>query len=61
MMKKEFVNPTMRFSFFSRENIVTDSGNMNTAMGELQAAGSEVSITQTSVKAIKESVMKISL
>ena len=51
-MKKEFLNPTMRFSFFSRENIVTsstvvDSSNETDAengLAEFAGGSSNVSI-----------------
>ena len=59
-MKKEFVNPTMKFSFFSRENIVTESGsNMRDAMAEFN--GTNTSVTTTTTSLIKEKGVKVSL
>ena len=56
-MKKEFINPTMRFSFFSRENIVTDSAtNVADAENAVKngAGDSNVSITTMKVSEIKK-------
>ena len=61
-MKKEFVNPTMRFSFFSRENIVTASGsNMGDAMAEFEGTESNTSVTKTTTSKIKEQGLQVSL
>ena len=49
-MKKEFINPTIRFSFFSRENIVTES-NVDMAMDAFEGIkGTGVTVNVTNVK-----------
>lgn len=69
-MKKEFINPTMRFSFFSRENIVTDSATnvadanaaLNDAIqGALDELGSGSASGGTSIKNIKLSDLKFTV
>ncbi|MDO5397358.1 MAG: hypothetical protein Q4G33_05455 [bacterium] len=55
-MKKEFINPTMRFSFFNRENIVTDStnaGDANAALNGAAGEGKTVSIKTVTIGEIK--------